>query len=175
MTSPALNTDRDYRERFVRVIATTCAANPGDRAALRSGLRRPPEDAPRMHRLVAPWLPDDPYRNRERALYTVASLIGAYDGPSVPGLSLGGALAGVRGIAEKTVADRLLLLARQDTDGVHRQIVGVVALIDAQKAPRPDWAQLVADLSGWPAEGRIAQRWLQQYHRAGSREATGTA
>ncbi|MER5910073.1 type I-E CRISPR-associated protein Cse2/CasB [Streptomyces sp. NPDC001982] len=63
---------------FVARIEAVCAADPGARAALRSGLGKPLDEVPRMHRIVAPLLPlsvrDD---DTQRAFYTVASLIAA--------------------------------------------------------------------------------------------------
>lgn len=59
-------------------IERTSQNDPGARTALRSGLRRGIDDVPRMHRLVAPWLPREGVSDAEqRAYYAVASMIAA--------------------------------------------------------------------------------------------------
>jgi CRISPR type I-E-associated protein CasB/Cse2 len=64
----------DKPDRFVARIQQLIA-DPGIRAALRSGLGRTPERAVRMHAVVAPWLPDGTPTATERAYYAVAALI----------------------------------------------------------------------------------------------------
>lgn len=61
---------------YVDYINDRCA-QPGVRAALRSGVRRTPEQAPRMHAAVAVWVPERASPAEERAYYAVASLIAA--------------------------------------------------------------------------------------------------
>ncbi len=64
----------DKPDRFVARVQQLIA-DPGIRAALRSGLGRTPERAVRMHAVVAPWLPDGAATATERAYYAVAALI----------------------------------------------------------------------------------------------------
>ncbi|MFF3654815.1 type I-E CRISPR-associated protein Cse2/CasB [Streptomyces olivochromogenes] len=87
---------------YTRWIEQICRDDPGARTALRSGLRRSLDDVPRMHRFVAPWLPQDrrASESEERAYYAVAAMIAAqprstYTGPepgpeSPPGVEPGG-------------------------------------------------------------------------------------
>ncbi|MFF8387404.1 type I-E CRISPR-associated protein Cse2/CasB [Streptomyces kanasensis] len=64
-------------ETFVARITTLCA-DPGARTALRSGLRKDLDAVPRMHKLVAPWLPQDHTpEDVQRAYYAVAAMIAA--------------------------------------------------------------------------------------------------
>jgi CRISPR system Cascade subunit CasB len=70
ITSAAYQRYADYVEHIKR-----CCRTPGVRAALRSGLRRTPEQASRMHAVVTRWLPQEPSAAQERAYYTVAALI----------------------------------------------------------------------------------------------------
>lgn len=49
----------------------------GARSALRSGLRKDLDSVRRMHRLVAPWLPEPRSQDMERAYYAVAAMIAA--------------------------------------------------------------------------------------------------
>ncbi|WP_082317744.1 type I-E CRISPR-associated protein Cse2/CasB [Streptomyces sp. NRRL WC-3549] len=69
---------RTHRSRaFTRWVEETCAKDPGARTALRSGLRKDLDAVPRMHRLIAPWLPETPSPDVERAYYAVAAMIAA--------------------------------------------------------------------------------------------------
>lgn len=63
-------------DRYVKDIQQRCASDAGTRSALRSGLRRRPEQAYRMHAIVARWLSENVTASEERAHYTVAALIG---------------------------------------------------------------------------------------------------
>ncbi|MFI8963077.1 type I-E CRISPR-associated protein Cse2/CasB [Streptomyces sp. NPDC053493] len=71
----------EHRRRetaFVAWVEQLCAADPGARTALRSGLRKNLDAVPQMHRVVAPWLPTDSTpTDTQRAYYTVASMIAA--------------------------------------------------------------------------------------------------
>ncbi|MFJ9646519.1 type I-E CRISPR-associated protein Cse2/CasB [Streptomyces sp. NPDC101206] len=59
-------------------VERLCAEDPGARAALRSGLRKDVDAVVRMHRFVAPWLPQDRTpREVQQAYYAVASMIAA--------------------------------------------------------------------------------------------------
>jgi len=70
-----------------------------------------------------------------------------------------------RGIAEETAEKRLHLLVRQDLDGIHRQLPGVVGHLRALNV-RVDWAQLMADLASWPrGRDRTTKEWLQTFYR----------
>ncbi len=181
---------------FVARIEAVCAADPGARAALRSGLGKPLDEVPRMHRIVAPLLPlsvrDD---DTQRAFYTVASLIAAQksealragripadgstptDGDSSAarapyGTSLGLTFAaavsadGRNGLRENAAETRLNLLTRQSTPGLHRHLPAAVRQLCDKKTP-PDWAQLLVHLRAWPRDRKeIGRRWLQDFYRA---------
>lgn len=68
---------RQRRQKYVAWIERICAEDPGARAALRSGVGRGINKVPRMHRLVAPWLPSGCSPTEERAYYAVAAMIAA--------------------------------------------------------------------------------------------------
>ncbi|MGW3240705.1 type I-E CRISPR-associated protein Cse2/CasB [Streptomyces olivaceus] len=63
-----------YR-KYVEEITTWCGADPGVRVALRKGLRRGLDDVSALHRIVAPWLPEQCGEAEERAFYAVAAMI----------------------------------------------------------------------------------------------------
>ncbi|MEV4679938.1 type I-E CRISPR-associated protein Cse2/CasB [Streptomyces kurssanovii] len=58
-------------------VEQVCREDAGARSALRSGLRKDLDSVRRMHRLVAPWLPEQRSADVERAYYTVAAMIAA--------------------------------------------------------------------------------------------------
>ncbi|MFE9700529.1 type I-E CRISPR-associated protein Cse2/CasB [Streptomyces sp. NPDC006270] len=62
---------------FTSWVEEVCREDPGARSALRSGLRKDLDSVQRMHRLVAPWLPEQRSKDVERAYYTVAAMIAA--------------------------------------------------------------------------------------------------
>ncbi|MFJ6199600.1 type I-E CRISPR-associated protein Cse2/CasB [Micromonospora sp. NPDC092111] len=66
-----------HSDWFVGRVAEQCRRDRGRRAALRRGLRRPPEQAYTMHAVVAPLLPAEVSRDREYAYYAVAAMIAA--------------------------------------------------------------------------------------------------
>ncbi|GAA2258419.1 hypothetical protein GCM10010415_20140 [Streptomyces atrovirens] len=63
-----------YR-KYVEEITTRCGEDPGVRVALRKGLRRGLDDVSPLHRIVAPWLPEERGEAEERAFYAVAAMI----------------------------------------------------------------------------------------------------
>ncbi|WP_432105895.1 type I-E CRISPR-associated protein Cse2/CasB [Streptomyces sp. bgisy091] len=71
---------------FTTWIIQVCGEDPGARSALRSGLRKDLDSVQRMHRLVAPWLPEPRSEDVERAYYTIAAMIAAQprNAPAVP-------------------------------------------------------------------------------------------
>ncbi|MFE0590868.1 type I-E CRISPR-associated protein Cse2/CasB [Micromonospora echinospora] len=73
----AAETQERHSDRFVRQVSAQCRRDRGRRAALRRGLRRPPEQAPTMHAVVAPLLPPTVTGDHEYAYYAVAAMIAA--------------------------------------------------------------------------------------------------
>ncbi|THC40898.1 type I-E CRISPR-associated protein Cse2/CasB [Streptomyces sp. A1499] len=62
---------------FTTWVEHVCRDDPGARSALRSGLRKDLDSVRRMHRLVAPWLPEPRSQDVERAYYTIAAMVAA--------------------------------------------------------------------------------------------------
>ncbi|MFE1407805.1 type I-E CRISPR-associated protein Cse2/CasB [Streptomyces sp. NPDC058770] len=72
------STQQTGRSRaYTNWIERVCREDAGARSALRSGLRKDLDSVQRMHRLVAPWLPEPCSAEVERAYYTVAAMIAA--------------------------------------------------------------------------------------------------
>ncbi|MET9294394.1 type I-E CRISPR-associated protein Cse2/CasB [Streptomyces sp. NPDC003077] len=75
-TPDAATARRRQHLKYVSWIERLCKEDPGARAALRSGWRRGLDSVPRMHRLVAAWLPKEETPETEQwAYYAVAAMI----------------------------------------------------------------------------------------------------
>ncbi|WP_244315530.1 type I-E CRISPR-associated protein Cse2/CasB [Streptomyces albidochromogenes] len=169
--------------------------DPGARSALRSGLRKDLDSVRRMHRLIAPWLPEPRTEDVERAYYAIAAMIAAQprsalavpaDGPLQPDeelaatgragrrrASLGAAFAAAvtegpgreKEMRVGTAESRLNLLTRQSVNGLHRHLPSAVGYLRSLGV-EVDWAQLLDDLGDWRKHsGRISRTWLQDFYR----------
>ncbi len=75
------------------------------------------------------------------------------------------------GSNEKNLEDRLQLLARQDTDGVHRHLPRLILQLRGDQV-RIDWGVLVHDLTRWARDPRhVAKEWAQEFYRTSARLA----
>ncbi len=95
------------------------------------------------------------------------------DAPSEPapyGFSFGSTLgqavvARDSSLRMSAAENRINLLTRQSTRGMHLHLPAAVNQVRAAGAPI-DWGQLLADLVDWPyRSGRISRRWLQDFYR----------
>lgn len=194
-TESAIPTKASMMRDFVARIAFTCANDPGARAALRLGLRKPYNDIlPATHRaVIAAGIPSDPHdldMDSLRAFYTIAALIAtvprrtaihvpASDGGirSASGVNLGACLAEavqIGSLREGSAESHLGLLAKQSTAGLHRHLPGVIGQI--AERPGVDWVQLLTDLEAWPrSRNVISRRWLQGFYQARYRADMKTA
>ncbi|MEU3203626.1 type I-E CRISPR-associated protein Cse2/CasB [Streptomyces cyaneofuscatus] len=60
---------------------------------------------------------------------------------------------------------RLHLLVRQDLDGLHRMLPGVLRQLGSAGVPA-DYGRLLHDIANWPYQrGETATRWLEDYYR----------
>ncbi|WP_086708779.1 type I-E CRISPR-associated protein Cse2/CasB [Streptomyces antimycoticus] len=176
-----------HAREFVAAMLQLCAQDRGARAALRTGVGKHPDEARRMHRYVAVWLPSLD-EDTQRAYYAVAALIAARRDTEAPGQagqagkagrppearfgeSLGVAFAAAvarprDGLRESSAEMRLHLLTRQSVAGIHRHLPAAVRQL-CEKQTQPDWAQLVVDVRGWRDQrGRTGRRWLQDFYRS---------
>jgi CRISPR system Cascade subunit CasB len=158
--------------------------NPADRAVLRHSLGRAPDEvALDVHRIVMKHVHDvrlDPAA--ERAFYAVPAYIaeqprqGRDEEPpaaqAVPLVgrrrNLGDSLARAvhdKGLNQGSTENRLQLLARQNLDGLYRQMPRLVLYLRGRLVPI-DWALLIQDLSRWDREPKqVAKKWMQSYYR----------
>ena len=163
--------------------------SPADRAALRHSLGRPPEDATlAVHRIVVRHLPHgQPDEATERAFYAVPAYIAAQPRqardqdaaagahPPGPGRrqnfgeSLARAAFRAGPAASGRMDARLQLLARQDLNGLHRQLPRLVLHLRADLV-RIDWPVLIRDLARWGRDPKqVAKEWMQSYYRTSER------
>lgn len=186
---------RNRNHAFTQWVEELCAKDPGARSALRSGLRKDLGKVPRMHKFVAPWLPEkDRSEDTERAYYTIAAMIAsqprtgsttaqAKDEADTAaqgaryGSSLGTALALAvvqapgreREMRENTAESALHLLTRQSVSGLHRRLPSSVGYL-RELGVSVDWPQLLDDLMHWRRHsGRVSRRWLQDFYQQRTR------
>lgn len=166
---------------------------PGPRADLKRCLGQRP-DSPAWDRawghLIA-YLPEQPVPDQhlnghtildeQRAFVTVAAMIctqppaaRAYDlqiglegrRPRNVGASLAIGVGERRLYTRDTGLGRLILLSRQNVEGVHRLLPGTVQHLRGAGV-LVDWVRLIGDLADWRRNRRdIAKWWIQDYHRA---------
>ncbi|MFJ4469631.1 type I-E CRISPR-associated protein Cse2/CasB [Streptomyces sp. NPDC089424] len=197
-------TPRAGRSRaYTNWVLQVCREDAGARSALRSGLGKDLDSVRRMHRLVAPWLPEQRSADVERAYYTVAAMIAAQprSALAVPDLtppigqddaaptrwrrraSLGTAFAVAvtegpgreKEMRAGTAESRLNLLTRQSVNGLHRHLPASVGYLRTLGVD-VDWSQLLDDLGNWRKHsGRISRTWLQDFYRLRDQEAARRA
>jgi CRISPR system Cascade subunit CasB len=177
-STPERPSPLDKPDRFVARVQQLIA-DPGIRAALRSGLGRTPERAVRMHAVVAPWLPASTATATERAYYAVAALIASGPRPRA-GLGLADPVASADEAAATpspsatsshrwysgnlgTALARASETGTLDPDRAERYLHLLVRQrVDGLHRHLPrivrrlqdsgvtiDWAQLLYDLAGW--------------------------
>lgn len=160
----------DRATNFVDFVVKTARDSPGCRADLRSGLGRPVDGAPRMHRyLVRFTTPGTPHATA--VLYTVASLIAVEPDGAIPRHSpgsLGVSIGRAHRIAENTREKTVHWLTRQPTAQLCRALTHTIIPMRHKSADSVniDFARLVDDAIGWPTKRQsIGSRWLQDYYR----------
>ncbi|WP_030144358.1 type I-E CRISPR-associated protein Cse2/CasB [Glycomyces sp. NRRL B-16210] len=165
---------------------------PGPRATLKRCLGQRPDSPAWDHAwghlidyLPEQAVPDDCFSgsavaDEQRAFVTVAAMICAQPptarakdleiGPDGNrARNLGSALA--VGVGERNISNqdaglhRLILLSRQNVDGIHRLLPRTVQHLRGALVPL-DWVRLITDLADWRRRRRsIAKWWIQDYHR----------
>jgi CRISPR system Cascade subunit CasB len=135
----------------------------------------PEQSVPDQH-LTGPAVLDE-----QRAFVTVAAMICAQppaarssdlqrapataDRPRNLGASLAAGVTGPHTHTRESGLHRLILLSRQNTDGIHRLLPGTVQHLRGNGVD-VDWVRLIGDLADWRRRRRdIARWWIQDYHR----------
>lgn len=157
--------EEEKREKFIahlRALASDRAAL----AELRSGLGRLPREMARVHKHVAPYLPEKGRRD-DHWYYLVATLFGLFPAHK-DGVSFGEAFRALKGAGagmERRFAQ--ILSARGEDLGAHLR--RAVALLKSGDHPSPfDWERLLSDLIWWESnlsdfDRAVQLRWARDF------------
>jgi len=166
MTTLPTHTWEDGLVAFLRTLRDDKAAM----ADLRTGLRRRPEEATRLHRYVAGFVPDNLLGTaQERAVYTVAALFAAHPDLPVTDESIGEALRQLAAggtFSADGVERRIQHLVRSsDSTALCRNLVAILALL-AGGPVGLSWSRLADDIDHWDRDAdRVIRRWLRDFYR----------
>jgi CRISPR system Cascade subunit CasB len=170
-------TDRDERIRtyvgHLLGLAEEGRENRGALADLRSGLGRPPAEAPRMHRHVVLFLGDQRSWD-DRWFYVVGALFAYHPvhTPKVPLAASFGALRRSGGVSDSADAYFTALLSSHPED-LPERLRRVVGLLRSHQASF-DWFRLLNDLTHWTDPSHtVPLDWARQYYRALASSAKG--
>ncbi len=135
--------------------------NLGALADLRSGLGKKPGEMGRVHKYVAPYLPDKSYN--DRWYYLTATLFGLFP-EHVRGRSLGAAFSALRDLSESMEA-RFTALLNAHADDIGDYLRHTVSILKTHQRPL-DWFSLFEDLLYWEHQDKNVQlRWARDYYR----------
>lgn len=161
-------------ERFIASLVEL-APNPphkeGDRAALaalRRGLGRQPGTVAELYRFTAPYFYVTERRDRENAMFNVASLFGLYPRHSA---SAGSPLRALRSLEldRGSIEKRVLALLNAGPEEISTHLRHVFHLLaSSDRQPAVNYEQLLTDLTYWGhpnsrAQGNWARNWWADY------------
>lgn len=140
----------------------------GALADLRSGLGKEPGEMARVHKHVAPYLPETNYN--DRWYYLTATLFGAFP-QHWKGRSLGAAFR-LLNLKQKSdsMEARFIALLNAHPDDLDDHLRHAVSLLKANEQPQPlDWFRLFEDLLQWDHPVRHVQlRWARDFYKSDS-------
>ena len=157
------------QKTFIGYLLNLAREGKEDRGALadlRSGLGKEPGEMARVHKHVAPYLPEQNFD--DRWYYLTATLFGAF--PQYrKGYSLGAAFRPLRQKSD-SMETRFVALLNAHSDDVHDHLRHAVSLLKANEQPL-DWFQLFKDLLQWDhPDGHIQLRWARDFYRSNAGE-----
>lgn len=158
----------DERQRtFIGYLLGLAKEGKEDRGALadlRSGLGKEPGEMGRVHKHVAPYLPEKNYN--DRWYYLTATLFGAFP-QHRGGRSLGAAFRPLKQKSDSMEA-RFVALLNAHPDDLDDHLRHAVSLLKANEQPL-DWFQLFQDLLQWDhPDGYIQMRWARDFYKTDS-------
>jgi CRISPR system Cascade subunit CasB len=168
----------DGKKTFICYLLSLAREGKEDRGALadlRSGLGEGPGNMARVHRHVAPHLPDHSYD--DRWYYVTATLFGLFP-KHRRGYSMADAfrpLAFPQKEAKKdSMEARFVALLSARPDDLDDHLRHIVRLLESAKPPQPlDWFRFFEDLLQWDhPEGHVQLRWARDFYRRAG--ATGS-
>ena len=157
----------DRQKVFIGYLLSLAKEGKEDRGALadlRSGLGKEPGEMGRVHKHVAPYLPERNYN--DHWYYLTATLFGAFPQHRV-GRSLGAAFRPLKQKSESMEA-RFVALLNAHPDDLDDHLRHAVSLLKANEQPL-DWFQLFQDLLQWDhPDGYIQLRWARDFYKTDS-------
>ncbi len=156
----------DGRQKtFIGYLLNLAKEGKEDRGALadlRSGLGKEPGEMARVHKHVAPHLPERDYD--DRWYYLAATLFGAFP-QHRKGWSLGAAFGPLRQKSDSMEA-RFVALVNAHPDDLDDHLRHVVSLLKANERAL-DWFRLFEDLLQWNHPGGHVQlRWARDFYKS---------
>ncbi|HUT56692.1 MAG TPA: type I-E CRISPR-associated protein Cse2/CasB [Phycisphaerae bacterium] len=163
----------EKQKSFIGYLLNLAKEGKEDRGALadlRSGLGKEPGEMARVHRHVAPHLPQKNYD--DRWYYLTATLFGAFPQHRKE-RSLGAAFRPLKQKSDSMEA-RFVGLLNAHPDDLDDHLRHAVSLLKANEQPL-DWFRLFEDLLQWDHPDRHVQlRWARDFYR-GNAGKTGSA
>lgn len=158
----------DERQKtFIGYLLSLAKEGKEDRGALadlRSGLGKEPGEMGRVHRHVAPYLPERNYN--DRWYYLTATLFGAFPRHR-KGRSLGAAFRPLKPKSDSMEA-RFIALLNAHADDMDDHLRHAVSLLKANEQPL-DWFQFFQDLLQWDhPDGHVQLRWARDFYKTDS-------
>ncbi len=158
----------DERQKtFIGYLLSLAQQGREDRGALadlRSGLGKEPGGMGRVHKHVAPYLPERNYD--DRWYYLAATLFGAFP-QHRGGRSLGAAFRPLKQKSDSMEA-RFVALLNAHADDLDDHLRHAVSLLKANEQPL-DWFQFFQDLLQWDhPDGYIQLRWARDFYKTDS-------
>jgi CRISPR system Cascade subunit CasB len=158
----------DGRQKaFVGYLLNLAKEGKEDRGALadlRTGLGKEPGEMARVHKYVAPYLPDDNYN--DHCYYLTATLFGAFP-IHRQGRSIGAAFRPLRPKSESMEA-RFVALLNAHPDDLSDHLRHAISLLKANEQPL-DWFRLFEDLLQWDhPDGYVQLRWARDFYGSDS-------
>ncbi|TQL75393.1 CRISPR type I-E-associated protein CasB/Cse2 [Stackebrandtia endophytica] len=134
-------------------------------------------------RHIEPFLTEHSNEAEERAFLTVLAMVCAQspraraadmrepllNGRSTLGSSMAHAVVTHKLFSDDLAEHRLILLARQNSTGIHRLLPRTVLHLRGSLVP-VRWPGLIEDLTTWPIQQRkTSKQWIRDYHRTVNR------
>ncbi len=152
---------------FIGYLLSLAEEGKEDRGALadlRSGLGKEPGQMGRVHKHVAPYLPERSYN--DHWYYLTATLFGAFPRHR-EGRSLGAAFRPLRQKSDSMEA-RFVALLNAHPDHLDDHLRHAISLLKANDQEL-DWFQLFQDLLQWDhPDGYIQLRWARDFYKSDS-------
>ena len=159
---------------FIGYLLSLAQEGKEDRGALsdlRSGLGKEPGEMARVHKHVAPYLPEKRYD--DRWYYVIATLFGSFP-QHQKGRSFGEAFGPLRQKSASMEA-RFIGVLSAHPDDLDSHLRHAVSLLEANARPL-DWFRLFEDLLHWDdPERRVQLQWARDFYRTDAEQPASAA